>query len=1046
MTWLACGTAPAQQIPPQLYQGMRWRMIGPFRGGRVLAVSGISGQPNTYYFGAVAGGVWRTTNAGETWDPIFDQQPIASIGALAIAPSDPNVIYVGSGESDMRSDISFGNGVYKSTDGGQSWRHLGLRDTMQIARILVDPQDPQRVLLAALGHAYGPNAERGVFRSTDGGETWQKVLYKDENTGAIDLAFAPGNPRVIYAALWSARRTPWSQYPPNNGPGSGLYKSSDGGSNWVAVTGHGLPPGDWGRVGIAVARGKSVRRVYALIEAKEGGLFRSDDDGQNWQRVGTDRRIRDRSWYFSAITVDPENPDVVYLPNVALYRSVDGGRNFKAFKGAPGGDDYHDLWIDPQNPKRMILGCDQGAAITVDGGETWSSWNNQPTAQLYHVITDNQFPYYVYGAQQDSGTVATASRSDSGSITFRDWYSVGAGESGYLAPDPADPNIVFGGDTYGMLFRFDRRTGQSEDIGPSVGNSFELAMPEKKLRFSWTSPLVFSPQDPHVLYFGAQYVLKTSNGGRRWERISPDLTGRATEQPPAAPPTLANARRQGYGTVYTIAPSAVQPGVIWVGTDTGLVHLTRDEGKTWREVTPSGLAEWSRISLLDASRFDAGTAYLAADRHRLDDYRPYIYRTHDFGQTWQKVTEGIEAPAYVHAVREDPARKGLLYAATETGVYVSFDDGGHWQSLQLNLPVAPVHDLVVKDDDLVIATHGRSFWILDNLTPLRQARREISAAEAFLFEPQTAIRIRNYVSRDTPLPKETPAGENPPAGALIDYYLGSGSSAAQREVALSVLDTSGKLVRRFSSSDAIAVPERPPAFTEDWLHPQAPLAKTAGMHRFVWDLRYPSPPALYHEYSNAAAYGQTVPALPLGPLVAPGDYELRLEAGSRTYSRHLKLEMDPRVRIAPADLKQQHDLEMQIWQAMSRDYEAVLEARQLRSQIKESNAAGSPGELRAAGESLDQKIAGLLGVEDPPKAIGNSLSSLNRRLGDQMVVVDSADAPPTEQAQQAFQEILAMLESQLTAWAELKRQDVAAYNALAERSGARGLATGKSAK
>ncbi|HXZ80097.1 MAG TPA: hypothetical protein VEG30_09220, partial [Terriglobales bacterium] len=609
-------------------------------------------------------------------------------------------------------------------------------------------------------------------------------------------------------------------------------------------------------------------------------------------------------------------------------------------------------------------------------------------------------------------------------------------------PDPADPDIAYGGDTYGQLFRFDKRTGQSQDISPVVGNTFELTMPEKKLRFSWTSPLIFSPQNPHVLYFGAQYVLKTSNSGQSWQRISPDLTGRAQEPPPSTPPTVANAKRQGYGVVYSIAASAIQPGLIWVGTDSGLVQLTRDEGKTWRDVTPPGLGDWSRISVIDLSRVDAGTAYVAVDRHRLDDYRPYIYRTRDFGQTWQKVSDGIEAPAYVHAVREDSARQGLLYAGTELGVYVSFDDGDHWQPLQLNLPVTPVHDLVVKGDDLVIATHGRSFWILDNLTPLRQVRPELSTTDTFLFQPQNAIRMRHNVNRDTPLPKEEPAGENPPPGALIDYYLGA-STQVQGEVVLSILDSSGNLVRRFSSSDAVEVPDLPPPFTQDWLRPRPPLAKTSGMHRLVWDLRYPSPPAVYHEYSGAVAYGQDTPALPLGPLVLPGEYELRFETGGRPYSQRLRIDMDPRVQVSAAELKQQFDLEMQISQAMSRDYEAVLEGQRLRSQIKQISSAD---QLREQANSLDHKIADLLGVEDPPRPVGKSLRSLNRILGDQLAIVDSADASPTEQAQQVFAETLAVLNSQLQAWAELKAQEVAAFNALAEKTGARPLSVAESAK
>ncbi|MGH9703300.1 MAG: WD40/YVTN/BNR-like repeat-containing protein, partial [Candidatus Acidiferrales bacterium] len=671
----------AQEVSPSLYSGLKWRLIGPHRGGRVLAVSGIAGQPYIYYFGGVGGGAWKTINDGEVWTPVFDHQSIASIGAIAISPSDANVIYVGTGEADMRSDISFGDGVYKSTDAGRTWSNIGLRDSMQIGRILVDPRDPEIVLVAALGHAYGPNTERGVFRSTDGGATWQKVLYKDEDTGAIDLAFDPNNSRIVYASLWQARSTAWSAYPPVSGPGSGLYKSTDSGITWQQITGRGFPSEGLGHVGIAVARGENGNRVYAIVDAKEGGLYRSDDAGQNWARTSSDPRIWGRGWYFGGITIDPNSPDTVYLPNVALYRSTDGGKNFTAIKGAPGGDDYHSLWIAPENSRRMILGCDQGAIISVDGGETWSSWFNQPTAQFYHVATDNQFPYRVYGAQQDSGTSSITSRGDFGEITFRDWFSAGAGEAGYILPDPIDPKIIYGGDTYGSLFRLDLRTGQSQNISPSPVSAFGTEISQRKYRFTWTSPLAFSPQDPHTLYMGAQYILKSSDEGKSWQEISPDLTGADTSNQAArnGPPSLENSKARGYGVVYTIAPSPISEGLIWAGTDTGLIQLTRDGGKSWTRVTPSGLSDWSKISMIDASLQDAGTAYAAVDRHRLNDYAPYIFGTHDFGKTWTKITAGIPTLAYVHAVREDPERKGLLFAGTELGVYFSFDDGAHWQ-------------------------------------------------------------------------------------------------------------------------------------------------------------------------------------------------------------------------------------------------------------------------------------------------------------------------------------------------------------------------------
>src|SRR2546426_8664838 len=673
--------ASAQSIPASAYRALRWRLIGPHRGGRVLAVAGLPGDPATFYFGAVDGGVWRTTNAGVTWEPLFDRQQIASVGALAMAPSDPKVIYVGTGEASIRSDITFGAGVYKSTDGGEHWQLMGLEDTRHIGKILIDPRNPDVVLVAALGHAYGPNADGGVFRSTDGGRTWTKVLYKDPDTGAMDLAADPSDPQVVYAALWQARRTPWEQYQPEEGPGSGLYRSNDGGATWTALTGHGLPLGPFGRIGLAVGRGSQGSRVYALIGARQGpGLYGSDDGGATWQLAGGDPRITSRNWYFCRVSVDPQNPDVVYVPNVSLLKSADGGRTFTVLKGQPGGDDYHELWIDPRSSSHMIVGSDQGAVVSLDGGRTWSSWYNQPTAQFYHVATDNAFPYRVYGAQQDAGTAGIASRSDYGLITFRDWTPVGAGESGYIAPDPANPDIVYGGDTYGGVHRFDRTTGQSQDISPWPISSFGLPMPQRKYRFTWTSPLVFDRLDSHLLYLGAQVLLSTRDGGLHWSAIRPDLTGAAARRGGAgghrdtAPGSVANAAGRGYGVIYTIASSPRQAGRIWVGSDDGLIHVTTDGGQHWRNVTPEGLPTWSMISLIDASPFDTAIAYAAVDRHRLDDFAPYVYPTPDGGRHWARIDQGLAPQAYVQAVRAGPAPAGLLYAGTETRVCGSFAD------------------------------------------------------------------------------------------------------------------------------------------------------------------------------------------------------------------------------------------------------------------------------------------------------------------------------------------------------------------------------------
>ena len=942
---LAPAVARAQTIPPRTYGALRWRLIGPHRGGRVLAVAGVPGDPATFYFGAVDGGVWRTRNAGVTWEPLFDTQPIASIGALALAPSDPNVIYVGTGEASIRSDITYGAGVYKSSDGGAHWRAVGLADTRHIGKVLVDPRNPDVVLVAALGHAYGPNSERGVFRSTDGGRTWTKVLYKDPDTGAIDLAADPADPQIVYAALYQARRTPWEQYAPNEGPGSGLYKSSDGGATWTPLTGHGLPAGPLGRIGLAVGGGRDGR-VYALIGAKtEPGLYRSDDRGATWRLAGSDPRLTSRNWYFCRVTVDPENSDVVYVPNVALLESSDGGRTFRVLKGQPGGDDYHELWVDPRSATRMIVGSDQGAVITLDGGRTWSSWFNQPTAQFYHVVTDDAFPYRVYGAQQDVGTAGVASRSDFGEITFRDWAPVGAGESGYIAPDPLDPDLVYGGDTYGGVHRFDRRTGQSQDISPWPVSSFGVPMPQRKYRFTWTSPLVFDRVDRHALYLGAQMVLRTRDGGLHWEAISPDLTGAAGRptSTDTGPTTVANATARGYGVVYAIAPSPRAAGLVWVGSDDGLIHRTTDGGQHWQNVTPQGLPPWSTISLLEASPLDAAVAYAAVDRHRLDDFAPYIYRTRDGGAHWTRADSGIAPQAYVQAVRADPERPGLLYAGTETGVYVSFDDGDHWQSLQLNLPVVSVRDLAVQGRDLIAATHGRSFWVLDDLTPLRQLSDTALPAPVYLFAPAPAVRLRRSVSNDTPLPPEEPHGTNPPAGAVIDYLL---RAVPEGPLTIEIHDARGGLVRRYSSDDRPTPPAEAPQIADEWLPRFEPPARNVGLNRFVWDLRYPPPPAARYGYSIAAIAGQGTVAEPQGPLVLPGVYEVRLGVAGQTYARSLRIELDPRVHVADSALVAQLRLGLDIWNAMAQQHAL---AGSLRRAIARSRDAGVAHRPRGAG-------------------------------------------------------------------------------------------------
>ena len=1004
---LLSGFTFSQQLGPNLYNGLRWRMIGPHRGGRTIAVSGVEGQPNVYYFGGVGGGVWKTTNGGITWEPIFDSQPISSIGAISVAASNPSIIYVGTGEADFRSNLTYGNGVYKSTDGGSTWKNIGLTASQHISRIAIDPHNPDVVFVAAMGSAYGPSAERGVFRSTDGGSTWQKVLFKDENTGAIDITLDPDNPKTVWAALVHDQRPPWSAYPPVTTNGA-IFKSTDDGAEWKPVTEGGLPEGDWGRVGLAVARGTHGQRVYALIDTKEGGVFKSDDGGQTWARTGKDPRLG-RLWYFGEIYVDPKNPDTVYVPNVSIYRSTDAGKTFVAIKGAPGGDDYHALWIDPSNPQRMIFGSDQGAGVSVDAGHTWSSWYNQPTAQFYHVAVDNDFPYHVYGAQQDSGSVFILSRSNDGAITFRDWHPAGAGESGYIAPDPSDSNIIYGGGTYGELFRYDRRTGQAQIIAPDAIRNFGEAHPEH--RYTWTSPVVFSPQDPHTLYFGSQYVLRSADRGNSWQKISPDLTGTDPKASQEGPLTVENAKARGRGVVYSIAPSPLNAGQIWAGTDSGLIQLSRDNGKTWNNVTPSGLSDWSKISLIEASHFDAGTAYAAIDRHRLNDIGPYIYRTRDFGKTWTRINNGIPNGAYVRAVREDRVKKGLLFAGTELGVYFSINDGDFWQPLQLNLPASPVHDLVIKDNDLVVATHGRAFWILDDISPLRQFTDEIKSEPAHLFQPSTAMRIRATTHGDTPLPPEEPAGENPPPGAIFYYYL---KSSSQGEVKLEVLDSKGLVVRSYSSKDQPFTPSAPPAFPSYWFKPENLLSSAAGMHRVLWDVRYSAPPVAQPGYSMFTVAGRDVPREPSGPQALPGSYQVRLTVDGKTYTQPFKLIMDPRVKTTPQDLEKQFSLESKLVQTLRQANEAVEDIHAAAQSGKisaddEKKLAGAP---RRPGEAEPQGPPG----QQPPftRLIGN-LSQL-------IVNVDSADTAPTTQASQAAEKTLSQAQALLQQWETLKRK------------------------
>jgi photosystem II stability/assembly factor-like uncharacterized protein len=874
------------RVDASVYSGLRWRMIGPFRGGRVNAVSGVPGEPATFYFGSVGGGVWKSGNSGRTWAPVFDSQPIASIGAIGVAPSNGRVVYVGTGEADMRSQISHGNGVYRSSDAGKTWTHLGLADTRQIGRIVVDPTNPDLVFVAALGHAYGANDERGVFRSRDGGATWQRVLFVNRDVGAVDLALGPANPKVVYATTWNTRRPPWSIYPPSYGPGGGVYKSTDGGTTWKPLTA-GLPTENLGRIGIAVTPTLPTR-VYAIVDAKEGGLYRSDDAGATWARVSADNRIWGRGWYFCKVVADPKNPDTVYVSNTSLYRSTDGGKSWTAIKGAPGGDDYHQLWIDPGDPKRMILASDQGAIVTEDGARTWSSWYNQPTAQLYHVAPDYRFPYWVTGAQQDSGAVSVRTRSPYADISNRDWSPLCAGgEAGYTAPDPLHPEIVFGG----TVTRCNVVTGETTNVSPERGMS-------EPARHTWTVPLVFSAADPKALYFANQFLWKTTTGGNNWSQVSPDLTREDPGVPPNLDPATAadappSKRR---GVIYTIAPSPLKPPVVWVGTDDGYIHVTRDDGRTWANVTPPPLTPWSKVVMMEASHFDVNAAYAAVDRHRLEDYEPHAYRTRDGGKTWQAITGGLPAGVYLQTIKEDPVRRGLLFAGTELGVFVSFDDGDRWQSLQLNLPAVSVRDLAVHQDDLIAATHGRGFWVIDAMTALRQVGDAVTADDAFLFRPADAVVMAPPAENGTPQPRDEPLAENRPHGALIDYYL---KAAATGAVTLEILDPAGDVVRRWSSEDrAPAVDPNTLNIPAFWRPAPEPLSAGAGMHRWVWDLRVALPSSGGTRGGGPGGAGagaaQGGGGRGGGAAALVGTYSVRLTVNGRGYTQPLRLARDPR--------------------------------------------------------------------------------------------------------------------------------------------------------
>ncbi|MGB8340567.1 MAG: hypothetical protein WCE51_03170 [Chthoniobacterales bacterium] len=1020
-------------------QLLHWRNIGPFRGGRTRAISGVPSQPNVFYFAQVNGGVFRTDDFGRTWEPLFDEQPTASVGALAVSVSDPNIIYVGSGEGLHRPDLSVGNGLYKSTDAGKTWTHLGLRHGQQIAQVAVDPRNPDHLLVAVAGHPYGPNEERGIFLSTDGGKTLQKTLYKDENTGGNDVQIDPQNPQIVYASLWEAREGPWENAE-WRGANGGIFKSSDGGKTWKQLRG-GLPD-DITQANLAIAPSAPRQLFAAVATPKTVQLYRSDDAGENWRAATSDERPIGRigGGDLPVVRFDPQNPRVVYSASVVCWKSTDGGKTWDGWRGAPGGDDYQNVWINPNDSKIVMLGSDQGAIITVNGGATWSSWYNQSTAQLYHVSADNHFPYRLYSGQQESGSVGIASRGPNGEITFRDWHPVGAEEYGYVTADPLDPDMVYGG----KLTRYDRRTHQAQEILPKPFRSDDFWV----IR---TEPVIFSPLNPHLLFFAANTLWQTRDGGLNWKTISPDLTRKTFEIPASVgkfrdQPTAQPRQR---GVIYTVAPSPLDKNRIWAGTDDGLIHLTTDGGKTWRDVTPPQIGAWWKVSLTDASHFDAKTAYAAVNTIRLDDLRPHIYRTNDDGKTWQEIVRGILADENVNAVREDTQRRGLLFAATERGVYVSFDNGDNWQSLRLNLPATSVRDLVVKDDDIAIATHGRGFWILDNITPLRQlSPNESGPAEAGpsggtsfrsstlktqLFKPQVALRVRWDTNTDTPLPPDEPAGENPPEGAMIDYSLGKDVSGP---VTLEIRDGKGNLVRRYASTDPVPPPDPKLKIPRYWVRPPQELSAAPGLHRFLWDLHGQPLPSAQAEYPMTAVAYQTAPES-TAPWVMPGNYSVTLTSGGKTFVQPLTTKMDPRVKATAADLAQQFDFSKRL-EKMRAEMEPIGKIyKALVSELEKLEEAAAAKGLRDKIEALRKKLEALadpVAVRSGGTLELDALNKVKKLFGD----LQQVDAAPTPQQEAAVADLQRTVQAVIKQWKAMP-QEVAGLNAQLEASGLRQL-------
>ena len=1017
--------AQQKKYDQSLLKGLQWRSIGPFRGGRSTAVAGVTSQQNVFYFGATGGGVWKTNDGGINWEPISDEYfKTGSVGAIGISESDPNVVYVGMGESPIRGNVSHGDGVYKSTDAGKTWKHVGLDDTRQISRVRVHPRNPDIVYVAALGHVFGPNEQRGVFRSTDGGKNWQKVLYRSSKAGVTDLILDPTNPNTIYAALWEVYRQPWTLE--SGGPGGGIFKSTDGGDTWNEITrNQGLPKGMVGNIGITVSPVNSDR-VWAIVEAEDGGVFRSDNAGKTWSKVNEQRNLRQRAWYYTRIYADPKNADTVYVLNTGFYKSNDGGRTYSSIRVGHG--DCHDLWIAPTDPMRVILGDDGGAEVSFNGGGSWSSIENQPTAQFYRVALDNDFPYHVYGAQQDNSTVRIASRTTEGSIDRTAWYDVGGGESGWIAPSPKDSQIVYAGSYGGLITRQDHRTGQERNVNPWPENPMGWGAGELKYRFQWNFPIIFSPHDPNTLYAGANVLFKSTNEGHSWQAISGDLTrnDKSKQGSSGGPLTKDNTSIEYYCTIFTAMESPVEKGTIWVGSDDGLVHITRDGGKNWQNVTPPGIPEWIQINSIDASSFEAGTAFVAATMYKLDDFRPYLYKTSDYGKTWKKITDGIPDNAFTRVIREDPNRRGLLFAGTETGLYVSFDDGESWQSLRLNLPVVPITDLAIqkREKDLVAATQGRAFWVLDDLPVLYQLA-DAAKKDVYLFKPEETYRMPGGGFGGG----GGAVGRNPSAGVVIYYHL---KNKPGGEVTLELLDSSGKLIKKFTSKAADAQPQAAPASEEEGSFGGGAarrLPAEGGLNRFVWDLRYPDAtrfPGLIMWAGSTS-----------GPRIVPGTYQVKLTVDGESMVQSFEVKKDPRLETTQADFAKQLDLLLKIRDNFSETSEAILQIRDARKQIDDitNRLKDQPKgkEIADAAKSLKAKLTA---VEEELYQTRNQSSQdplnypirLNNKLAALTGVAGSADTAPTEQTYAVFDELVGEIDVQLKKLEEVMRNDLPAFN------------------